>query len=188
MHMLIVSLLVFLAGTFFSQPLLSQTPVCLDRADRMIRDAHWYMDEVYDMEDLPLKFDREVVCRQHEWDNLVGFNTAFERALDAIFYDANDPESPLALFIDWVFFNYGWDYGDYFEDEVEELARRELLSFVNRESSSLRLVKSEERPAGGESARHNWIFELRIPEFSDHVFWTVEDRRGEEYPYIYGFN
>ena len=43
-------------------------------------------------------------------------------------------------------------------------------------------------PEQGESADDNWIFVLRIPTLSDHLYWVIVDRQGQRAPYLYGFN
>jgi hypothetical protein len=51
------------------------------------------------------------------------------------------------------------------------------------------IVKGQDYPPEqGESTRDNWIFVLHVPTLSDHLYWVIVDRRGQNEPYIYGFN
>ena len=110
--------------------------------------------------------------------NRVSFEKAFGQAVESFLTDADDIESPRSLF------------GDEFEN-----GDAKLKEYLNDPASKISLVQADERMDGaswypaehGESVEKNWIFALRIPGFSDHLFWAIIPRNGEA-PYNYGFN
>src|SRR5690606_32273351 len=110
---------------------------------------------------------------QSELDSLSGFNAAFERALDRIFFDARHPESPLALMKAAMRERWSPENGDVPFEDLPEAARYELRDLVNRPTTVLTLMPLGSRDANGDSVVYNWIFKLKIPEFSDHVFFIV---------------
>ena len=110
--------------------------------------------------------------------NTVSFEKALGQALESFLTDDEDIESPLSLM------------SDMFEDPSAK-----LLAFLNDGSTRISLVTTDAGrddhgayPAEhGESVENNWVFALTLPEFSDHLFWAIIPRNGEE-PYNYGFN
>jgi len=110
--------------------------------------------------------------------NTVSFEKAFGKAIHSFLNSSDDIESPLSLF----------------ENEFENPATR-LMEFLNASTAQISLVEGNEYVDGaswypaenGEDVESNWIFALKINNFSDHLFWAVVPRNGEA-PYNYGFN
>ena len=68
-----------------------------------------------------------------------------------------------------------------------------LVCEMNHPSTRLRLVgRGGPRAERGEDVRLSWVFQLSMPQVSDHVYWAVVARspneRGEVRVYSYGFN
>ena len=124
------------------------------------------------LDGLNLHLDASEVAAQQAYGAHV-FIDAFEDALLSILNDGTDEESPLAL--------------------AETQAS--LISFLNDGSAGIWLIPDRERqsddpwfpPEYGESLSDNWLFQLLTPSLSDHLFWVIVPRNGDE-AHNYGFN
>lgn len=121
----------------------------------------------------------EVRYQSSTFENKVGFEDALRAALRSFMEDGTDLESPLELIKD-----------DFF-DPSEKERKAILFDYLNRSSTFLRLVTPDTKvgyPERSESIQENWIFQLRITSYSDHLHWAIVDRLGKRLTYNYGFN
>lgn len=62
------------------------------------------------------------------------------------------------------------------------------ISLVYRDYKNIRDPKITSRPEDNKLVKDYWIFDLRMPMLSDHLYWAVVDRMGKRQTYVYGFN
>ena len=110
----------------------------------------------------------EALAQARAFPGDVCVGDALRRALALFAADDRDPESAAALL---------GDHG------------RHLYAHPD---SRLALLARGQTTPRAERMRHAWIFVLRIPALSDHLFYAVigrhRDRRGRIHGYTYGFN
>lgn len=120
--------------------------------------------------------------------NEISFQTALRDALNNFLNDDTHVESPLALVTDFAFEELGVKPTFPVPAIVRQKAKKILFNYLNRPSTTLRLLSLTERPENDESVSENWIFQLDISELSDHRHWAVVDRSAKKKTYNYGFN
>jgi hypothetical protein len=121
----------------------------------------------------------EVQYQSSVFENQVSFDDALRTALTSFMEDGTDLESPLGLVKD--------DFSGISEKERKAI----LFDFINRSDTILRLVAPDTEtgfPERGEAIQENWVFQLRMPSYSDHLQWAIVDRLGKQPTYNYGFN
>lgn len=121
----------------------------------------------------------EVRYQFSKFKNKVTFENALRSALKSFMEDGTDPESPLGLI----------ENG--FPDKSEKEQKTILFDYLNRPSTSLKLVSADTEagyPERGEPIQENWLFYLSIKSYSDHLQWAIVDRSGKKPTYNYGFN
>ena len=121
----------------------------------------------------------EVRYQSSTFENQVSFEEALRAALRSFMEDGTDLESPLGLIKD--------DFFDTSEEDSKEI----LFDYLSRSSTFLRLVSPDTKvgyPERGESIQENWVFQLRMESYSDHLHWAIVDRSGKRPTYNYGFN
>jgi len=112
--------------------------------------------------------------------NVVGFNEALAKAVDALFTDFDHPESPLALVLE--------EMGPEGTGCMATLDPVEALHCILNESGELTLAPFGQTAEGSASVEAEWIFELRT-NFSDHIHWVVVNRADPAEPVrVSGFN
>jgi hypothetical protein len=126
--------------------------------------------------------EAEVVAQEVRGE--VSFKEALGKSIEAILGNKDHIESFLALAME--------EYGSE--------AREKMMEHLNDEKSVLALVAREVDvdddegkknaqwpPENGEGAQEYWRFCLLVPSFSDHIWWSVVDRKNGECK-TYGFN
>jgi hypothetical protein len=117
-----------------------------------------------------------VLYQSISFENKVSFEDALRDALRSFMEDDTDLESPLGLIKD-----------DFRSSEEERKVI--LFDYLNKPSTFLRLVAVEVGyPEHGESIKKNWVFQLVIKSYSDHLYWAIVDRAGKHPVYNFGFN
>ncbi len=166
-----------------------------DRVPNWERRIEVIIREEYRFKELQWEIESGEIVKQEKLpNNEVKFVYALKEALRCFLYDDRDIESPRSL-IRKAF--------QLFPERVEDAEER-LDAFVRKvmEAGTLYLIpyfegelSKEERenmvfypPEWGERPAGNWLFGLRLPKLSDHLYWAVIDRRGHRRTYCYGFN
>ncbi len=140
---------------------------------------------------LRLQLDEEELRRQTALPlNAISPGDALRAALASFLEDGESPESPRRL---------AMNIYELWPGEVphaEALLDSRLREHMD--AGEIRLLPAYETlneddidfnpPAEGEPSAENWIFGLSLPELSDHYFWAIVDRRGQNPSYNYGFN
>lgn len=155
-------------------------------AEEALQQADQIIQKNYGLPSLRLKADSMLL--QQALDALghdaVTLSQATGLAMAEILDDFEAYESPLNVAVD----------GETETGEQKDKARRILRQELNQTATTLSLylgktVRGENYPPEmGEDAAANWIFVLRIPSLSDHIYWVVVDKTGDKAPYLYGFN
>lgn len=121
----------------------------------------------------------EVRYQTATFESQVTFEDALRAALRSFMEDGTDLESPLSLI------------KNNFINTSEEERKAILFDYLNCSTTFLRLVTPDTKagyPERGESIQKNWVFQLRIASYSDHMQWAIVDRLGKKPTYNYGFN
>jgi hypothetical protein len=151
--------------------------------------ARGIITDDYGFEAVTLHFFSKGLCDQiNSLENFIDFKKATSVALDSFLTDSSHPESPLALMIDYAFEDLGVEYKTPIPSEVRTHADYLLRIFLNRPSTTLRILPLDEFPEQGENPQTYWIFHLKMADFSDHSYWSLVHREGFRATYNYGFN
>lgn len=135
-----------------------------------------------------------VAFQKRKFKNNVSFEQSLRLAIHNILNDARDIESPLSLMIEDSFFKLKEKISDPVPIVVKLEAQKQLKLFLNKPSTSLGLFDARSKkqfcfpPEQGELVRDYWIYCLKIPEYSDHLYWILVSRLNKETVYNYGFN
>lgn len=143
------------------------------------------------IEGLCVVYDETDIEEQEQLaNNTLDYYTALAAALKSFLEDGTRIESPRSIIRE----TFGL-FPDRIPDAEAQIATR-LRDFL--QSGELQLLPNEEwdeeedydftPPEDRESTTENWIFSLRLPQLSDHIYWVVVDRSGKRAPYNYGFN
>jgi hypothetical protein len=159
------------------------TPLCAfcrQESGTPYPEARQIIQEEFELDRMTVDISSlEVQYQSTVLDNAVEFGDALRAAITSFMNDDDDCESPLMLLQD----NLGFE---------KEEAKKELVTYMNRPSTRIALVAfaggSAYPPEGGESIEDNWVFFLMINTLSDHLYWAIVDRSGEQPVYHYGFN
>ncbi len=150
------------------------------------------IEDEFDIQHLGFEYTLEEIAAQEELPhNKLSFVAALRLALQTLFTDDEDSESPRSI----VMNVYELFPGEV--DRAEELIQSRLREHLV--DASLQLLPNVDwtdrdqdfdfnPPENGEAAEENWIFGLYMPSLSDHFYWMVVDRTGGASPYVYGFN
>lgn len=114
------------------------------------------------------------------------FEDAVSDALTSIIHDRSDLESPLSLARELCVD----------DDKSNECARNVLMHFWHKPKSSMALIGRTNQdnrsncfmPERGEHIEDNWLFCVRLPELSEHLFWAIVPRNRIQAAYNYGYN
>ena len=124
----------------------------------------------------------------------VSVSQATQLAMAVIFDNFDAMEAPLTIAADgWASTHTQRLSGTLTRDQ-KAAARLFLREQMQNPETSLALhlggiIKGQDYPPEqGESTQDNWIFVLRVPTLSDHLYWVIVDRSGSKAPYLYGFN
>lgn len=146
----------------------------------------------FDIQRLSFEYSLEEIAKQEGLPhNQLSFIKAFRLALETLFTDDEDAESPRSI----VMNVYGLFPGEV--ERADELIQARIRAHLV--DASLQLLPNIDwtdrdqdfdfnPPENGESADDNWIFGLYLPSLSDHFYWIIVDRSGGTSPYVYGFN
>jgi hypothetical protein len=141
------------------------------------------------LRNIQLNLPKSEVCLQHErYVNMVSYRDAVNLAFESFLNDGTHIESPIALAIEISYSELGIPYQNPHPPEVLENAKKNVLGYLNDVSSQFSLVPVGQLPEHGETVQENWVFKLKMPRFSDHIYWAVIDRTGVRKVYNYGFN
>jgi len=132
-----------------------------------------------------INFPSYEVYFQLPWGEAPRFSAALDAALKSFIEDGEDYESPRALLLDS-------------EDDracpQEDHADR-VRCYLAQPESYLAIVSRRDDPEDdiyppehGESIEDNWVFYLRLPNLSDHLFWAVVPNEYIGDVQNYGFN
>lgn len=102
----------------------------------------------------------------------------------------DDPESPLALVS--AYLHPGDDCRVAGQSEDVQIKLKEQLK---NKRSEFRLLTEKDfadesalLPEHGETPETNWIFRVRMPALTDHIYFAIVPKDSAEAAYIYGFN
>jgi hypothetical protein len=146
---------------------------------------------------LPLSFfaiDASTACTQAGYGGVIRFRSALDQAYFSFLNDRSDVESPLAIAIEVAYDELGVGRPTTTSSDVppEVLlhAKNMLMREFQSSPSKLRLIGfgDEHQAERGESVRQAWIFKMKLPHLSDHLYWAIVDRDGQRPVYNYGFN
>lgn len=121
-----------------------------------------------------------------ESDNAYSYLEALDIAIESFLTDSSNPGSPLSI-VPAVMKSYRGNASrpqQNLEKLIELINSGGSLCMPDIEGASNDCVHAEE----GENIEENWIFLLRIPEVSDHMFWAIVAKDGKDEVYNYGFN
>lgn len=175
--------------TSFSSSVSENAVAEVARADRILQKE-------YGFPALHLLVNAEALQKEIEAgdQDKVSVSSATQLAMAVILDNFDAIEAPLNIAAHgWASTHQQRLSGDLTLDQ-KTAARAFLREQMQGSQTSLALhlgsiIKGQDYPPEqGESTRDNWIFVLRIPTLSDHLYWVIVDRRGQNAPYIYGFN
>jgi hypothetical protein len=188
---------------FFYKFLLINLFFCLSiqplQADNSLKYYKKYLNQKFKLNKISLKIDlielnQQISHNSSSYPNGVGFKKSLEKSIITILNFKNDWEAPLAMILEdacFELFNHQYDLcfkNDEPVESVKTYAVKKLKEFLNQKSSTLSLLKLGERPEHGEKVEQNWIFQLKMNTYSDHIYWIIIDRSGKKEPFLYGFN
>lgn len=147
----------------------------------------------FEVPNLSVTIDEKEAQAQQKISPKVDLEDAIREALLAFIFDDEHPESPRSLVREVH------DLTPEKEGSKEEAAIaldnkvREYMNTGEMFLVPLKAPKNEDDievypPEDGESLQENWAFMLRLSELSDHLFWAIVSRSGEQAAYSYGFN
>ena len=139
------------------------------------------------LKSIDLKISCKDLKKQINLTGAIAFEQSLRSALRSFFNDFSDIESPLSISIAVAIDENGLSWAEPLPAETID-AGKEILFEQLVKDATISLVKLEETPEMGESPRDSWIFKLKIPNLSDHLYWAVIDRDGLNPVYNYGFN
>ena len=149
----------------------------------------------FDLSEMTTIIEHDTVSFQKlKFENKVSFEQSLHLAINSIFNDSSDIESPLALMIEDSFFEKKKKIEDPVPLIVRTNAQNKLKTFLNQVTTTLGLFDSRSKnpfcfpPEKGELVRNYWIYCLKIPEYSDHLYWILVSRSDKHIVYNYGFN
>ncbi len=139
----------------------------------------------------------EDIEEQEELDDSLTFEEALYAALNSFIRDGETAESPqdvvLATHKDLREENFDnpSEFHRALRDKVRAYMQDEgliTLLPLNIYDMDEEELGDLQPPEGQESLNESWIFSLRLPKLSDHVYWAVVDRAGMLETFNYGFN
>ncbi|HYX32705.1 MAG TPA: hypothetical protein VE954_06295 [Oligoflexus sp.] len=159
------------------------------RADRIIQ-----VD--YNFPHIRLQADAAALQKQIEAgpDDQVSVSQATQLALAVILDDFEPIEAPLNIAADGWASTHEQRLTGHLTREQKHDIRLYLREQMQSEKTTLSLYLGSTvqgqiyPPEQGENTQDNWIFVLRVPTLSDHLYWVIVDRKGKAAPYLYGFN
>lgn len=115
---------------------------------------------------------------------------AQEEARKVLLEACDDPESPLALVSAYLYPGKECREVGHYEDVQAKLAEH-----LKNDASEFRLLTAKDfaddtafLPEHGEKLDRNWIFRVRMPELTDHIFFAIVPKDAGLHAYVYGFN
>ena len=179
-------------------PVKSLASDSLESAVSEIANANQVIQDDFGFTQLNLKVDEKLLKKEIEKTpaaaSIISVSKATQQALALILDEYSYGENPLNLAA------HGWSetVGELLTvpliKEQKLAATQFLRQQMKNSQTSLSLflgmtVKGlAYPPEQGEKHEQNWIFVLRIPSLSDHIYWIVVDKKGEISPFVYGFN
>jgi hypothetical protein len=160
---------------------------CYADCEKEVLETKNYIRSEFEIPISNIRLELTDTCLQMEYTGMPLLEAA-KSANWILFNDKQDPESPMALFIDFAFHELGVPVEYPASDKVIAHAKKMLRGYLKSKNSFYGLVPMDEGSEGGEDPRENWLFKLSLKEFSDHMFWIVVPREREKLGYIYGFN
>ena len=139
----------------------------------------------------------EEIRLQRRLPGAVDFPDALRQAMFSFVYDEGSLESVRNIVKEVHMeeakpedFEFPWAYEDFLTRKVNEYLNAGVIYLVPISIHELDPDDFEDiyPPEDGEQVAENWIFMLRLPTLSDHLFWAVVDRKGKKETYSYGFN
>ena len=130
--------------------------------------------------------ESEVALQSTRFSGDRTFEKACLDAFRSLLFDDDDSESPLALALDLC--SNG--------KRKQECAREKLNHHISSATSYFTLIPQVIHsvrdqvfpPEHGERIDENWLFYVKLPTLSDHLFWVIVPRNGLKPVYNYGFN
>lgn len=158
---------------------------CLQQIDAAV---DWYYTQPA-WANILLDLDPEDTCLQIQNQNSVTFPEALKSAIETWSHDGSHLESPLNISIDLALEVLNRPYSDRDNPDVIQKGREIMEEHLARPNTRIRLLKlAEENPYGPETPHTAWIFRMKIPSLSDHIFIAIVPRDGSVPAYNYGFN
>lgn len=150
---------------------------------------------IFQLKELTVSIDSDIVdLQQSSFYNKLGFEGAFEKAMHTILSEVDDLESPMSMMIEDRFNELNQKFIHPIPTAIKLHAQINLKKLLNRSSTVVSLYHERTKeqycppPERKEDVKDFWIFCLKIPDYSDHMYWILVDRLGAKTPYIYGFN
>lgn len=151
----------------------------------------------YQLQGIRWEISTTEIKLQRQLPGKVDFPLALRHAMQYIIEDENDEESVRSVVknvhyedINPTNSEFPWVYEDNLERKIREYLDFGILYLVPLSIHEIDPDDFEDiYPAeNGEQVKDNWIFMLRLPTLSDHLFWIIVDRTAIKEPYVYGFN
>jgi OOP family OmpA-OmpF porin len=123
--------------------------------------------------------------------NQIAFTDALRLALDTLLTSNSPRESPRYIIqeVFGLFPEEDPEAGEKITEHLREfLQQGELRLLPNEDWSDYDAEFDFNPPEERESGDLNWVFSLSLPTLSDHIYWIIVPRSGEEEAFIYGFN
>jgi len=147
------------------------------------------INQEFSLTGLTCQFDKAAISDQEALpNNKISFPDALRAALKTILTSNSSRESPRIIIAEGLGLSLTTN-----DKEVNEKLREFLVQ------GSIRLLPNEDwsdydreydyfPPEEREPAADNWVFFLKLPTLSDHLYWVIVPRDGQQDAYIYGFN
>lgn len=178
------------------EPVTSSSSTVSGSAKNEIASANRVIQDDYGFSKLQLLVQAEALQKEIDCGtkDKVTMSQATQLALALILDSFDAIEAPLVIAA------HGWasTHDASLSDELTRDQKQAAVQFLKAQMQSREtslalhlggITKGKDYPPEqGESAQDNWIFVLRIPTLSDHIYWVIVDRQGVNAPYLYGFN
>ncbi len=163
-----------------------------------LRCANAVIQKDFAFDTLSLSVDEKALLEVFKVDQQQAYTISLSRAthlaLGQIFDNYETVESPLSIAA------MGWSEttGKYLSSPLKKTQKHAISAYlrtqIQNQKTSLSLFTGTTvqglsyPPEQGEAFDSNWVFVLRIPSLSDHIYWIIVDKKGQRAPYVYGFN
>ncbi|MFT4533264.1 MAG: hypothetical protein ACJA1A_001784 [Saprospiraceae bacterium] len=138
----------------------------------------------YELNGIKVNYDM-LAMESADTGDMYSYLESLDLAIESFLTDGSYPESPLGIVPDAVK-SYKGNVSkpqQHKEKLIEMINSGGSLCMPDIDGAAESCFHAEE----GENVEQNWIFLLLIPELSDHHFWAIVPKGGEDEVYNYGF-